>query len=189
MATAARKLGPQWPTELSSIDMARQINVSVRHLRDLKKKGIVFEGSKPGTYQYPESLHGYIDYRRKLAAEAHTLSPLTIERGKTAAVNRQIAEFALADRQSESLTLEEADASWKLFATAIKQAALSLPALFKQALPHLSAHDERIFRIKVLAILDSLAREARGSVIGCDPDLLLPTDEERAGIKSRRQRT
>jgi hypothetical protein len=70
MGAAVRKLGPGWPTELHAFQMAEFINVSVRHLRDPKKKGIVFEGSKPGMYQFSESAHGYLDYKWRLAAEA-----------------------------------------------------------------------------------------------------------------------
>jgi phage terminase Nu1 subunit (DNA packaging protein) len=188
MARAAAKLGPEWPIEVDGFQLAEMILVSVRHIRDLKKKGIVFAGSRPGLYRFPESLHGYLDYKRRLAAETGALSPLTIEKAKSVSVRRKIAELDLADRLSEILTLEEADASWKMFATGIKRALLSLPDEFKKAIPSATAHDKLLFRTQVLDILDDLAREAEDSVIGADPDLLRPTDDERAGVKPRRKR-
>lgn len=188
MGAAARKLGPQWPTELSSFEMAKQINVSVRHLRDLKKKGIVFEGSKPGMYRYPESLHRYIDYRRKIAAEAHTLSPLTIERAQTAVVLRRLKEMDVEDRESRLISIDELKANWKDLAAGIKRAALSIPSTLASEISGLSAPDHQYIAGAVLKLLKSLAGEAN-EVVGADPTLLLPTDDERAGINSRRKPT
>jgi hypothetical protein len=188
MARTAAKLGPQWPTEVSAFDLSELIGVSVRHLRDLKKKRVVFEGSAPGSYQFPESLHGYAAYRRKIAAEIGPASELSLLRAKTKSVVRQIKELELKNLQSEILTLEEADASWKVFAAGIKRALLALPSEFMKAIPSATAHDELRFQTIVIDILEDLAREAEDSVIGADPDLLLPTEDERAGIKPKGKR-
>lgn len=188
MAKAAAKLGPEWPTEVDGFQLSEMILVSVRHIRDLKKKGIVFAGSRPGLYRFPESLHGYLDYKRRLAAEVGALSPLTIERAKSANVRRQIAEIELAERQSEILTLAEVEESWRRFATGLKAAFLAVFAELKQSLPDLTDHDERTLHTLVVDALDGLADEARDSVTGVDADLLRPTGDERAGIKPRRKR-
>ena len=188
MGAAARKLGPEWPTEIDAYQLSEMTTVSVRYLRDLKKKGIVFQGSKPGMYLFPESFHGFLDYLRTRTAEAGALSPLTIEKAKSSNVRRRIAEHELAQMQSEILTKQEVEEAWKYVAAITKRAALAFPAAAMKALPHLTAFDEKHFRTLVVDLLDDLADEARDIGVGADPDLLRPTNDERAGIKPRRKR-
>lgn len=177
-----------WPEQVKVEVLAELLCLSERRIYDLARRGIVVRAPERGMFEFLPSMHGYIEFKRREAAEVGAPSPLRQERIESVKVDRQIQELKLERMRAEHIAIDEIDVVWADFAARIKKTVLALPRAFMDALPHLTPHDEKHFRTMALDILDGLAEEADASVIGADPELLKPTPAERAGIPRRRNR-
>lgn len=176
MAKSKLIAGHWIPEVCSKADLSLLLGISIRALGDLHAKGVLVPAAKRGTYQTMPSVKAYIDRLRMVAANRSEdqRNPLNDERIKSEQVGRQIQEIKLAQMRGEVMTLEEVSESWTKFATMMKSSALTIPSKARTMIPHLTAHDAETIKIIVKDMLNDLADEVEGAVIGGEPGDVRP---------------
>lgn len=165
--------GGTWiPITCTKADLAILLNISMRALSDLDKRGLLVRGAKNGTYQTVPSMHMYIDRMRATAAGRlkEQASPAAEERFKREQLERKTAELKYDQMRGEVLSLSEVEESWSEFAGKVKSAVLSIPTKSRAAIPHLTAHDAAQIKTICKDLLNDLADEVRASVVSGAPD-------------------
>lgn len=159
------------PEVCTKADLSILLDVSVRSLSDLDKRGVLVKAPITGAYLTLPTVYAYMKRLRDAAAgrgeSAET--PLHVERLAREKIGRRREEIELAQIEGEILTLAEVSENWTAFGNKVKAAFLGLPTKFRQKLPHLTAADGEVMRKTVRKILQDLAKEVEASVIAADP--------------------
>src|SRR5438046_2508303 len=94
----------------------------------------------------------------KLSARAAPLKKATIERGRLAAAQANLAELKAAKMRGELVEAAAVEAEWSGVLRTVRAAVLAVPSRVAARLPHLSKHD--------VAEMDAEIRAALGDIGG-----------------------
>ena len=144
--------------------LADLIGVSPRSCTDLAKRGIIVRGPGRTGFLLRDSLRGYSDHLRKLAAGRggeSAIASATAERGRLlkAQADAQEAKNKLA--LGAVLDAGEVQKAWGDIVRQTRAAVLAVPPRCQQRLPHLTPHDINEFDLELREAMRRSAREAR----------------------------
>ncbi len=132
------------PGELDARQLGRLLGCSDRTVRDLRERGVIAAGSRPGRFPAAAAVRAIVAHFREVAAgraaDAGGLD-LLAERARLAAAQADRVELELRERRGELVNAAEVRTGFIGLVTTARNRLRGVPSKAKGHMPHLSVGD------------------------------------------------